>query len=59
MFCCVQTLAVVELNRNTDASEAFRKQRTVLRDKETKGSRGLQAEKGRGHGESRADRSLR
>jgi hypothetical protein len=46
MFCCVQALAVVELNRNTDASEVFREQRTVLRDKETKGSRGSRAGKG-------------
>ena len=41
VFCCVQAPAVVELNRNTEASEVFREQRTVLRDKETKGSRGL------------------
>jgi hypothetical protein len=49
MFCCVQALAVVELNRNTDASEVFRKQCTVLRDKENKGECGLQAGKWRGH----------
>jgi hypothetical protein len=33
VFCCVQAPAVVELNRNTDASEVFRKQRTVLHEK--------------------------
>jgi hypothetical protein len=57
MFCCVRALAVVALNRNTDASEVFREQRMVLRDKETKGSAGFKAGKG-GTMESRTDQSL-